>query len=91
MTVHLCIVHILTAKDVRDKRWAMDCPVAGCKGQKGARGSPGPVGPQVRLTISSLHAYHNKLCLIKIFSLEFVHISYIGNNTLLPTLTKILY
>ena len=57
--VHPCILCNLTVKGIRDKRWAMDCPVAGCKGQKGARGSPGPVGPQVRLAISSLHAYHN--------------------------------
>lgn len=29
---------------MRNKRWPMDCPIDGCKGQKGARGSPGPLG-----------------------------------------------
>lgn len=29
---------------VRNKRWPVDCPIDGCKGQKGGRGSPGPLG-----------------------------------------------
>ena len=32
----------------RSKRWPVDCPVAGCKGEKGARGDVGPSGPRVR-------------------------------------------
>ena len=32
----------------RNKRWPVDCPVAGCKGEKGARGDIGPMGRRVR-------------------------------------------
>ena len=39
----------LVSSAVRNKRWPMDCPIAGCKGQKGVRGSPGPLGPQVSM------------------------------------------
>ena len=33
----------------RSKRWPVDCPVPGCKGEKGARGDVGPSGPRVRV------------------------------------------
>lgn len=42
---------------IRNKRWPVDCPIDGCKGQKGARGSPGPLGNRVWKVISVHSAY----------------------------------
>ncbi len=43
----LLIVSDTVSSHVRNKRWPVDCPIDGCKGQKGGRGSIGPAGPQV--------------------------------------------
>ncbi len=42
---------------MRNKRWPMDCPIDGCKGQKGARGSPGPLGNRVSAFLAQGYSY----------------------------------
>ena len=69
---------------VRNKRWPVECPIDGCKGQKGARGIAGPVGPQgysgVRgppghcdpnvIMSDILSVSYNRLFLLVLFSLH---------------------